>query len=285
MIPARFDYAQPTSLPQAVSVLSDAGEDAKVLAGGQSLLPLLRMRLAYPSVLVDVGCVSELRGVRDEGDHLFVGAMTTQHDLVRDPLIREHCPLVSLTAATVADPAVRHRGTIGGSLAHADPAGDLPSVAVALDMVFVTRSPREERRIAAADFFLDYLESALETDEILVGLEIPKLGPGWTYHYEKFHRTAQAWAIVGAAVAVRRADGHIAEARIGLTNMAPVPVRASSVEAAVAGAAIDDDVLRRACATADEGTSPASDLHATPEYRRHLARVLTRRALATAARA
>ncbi|WP_084961679.1 FAD binding domain-containing protein [Thermoactinospora rubra] len=277
MIPAQFDYVRASSLEEATQALA-ADEDAKVIAGGQSLLPLLRLRLAYPSTLVDIGRLPELRGVQDRGDHVFIGALTTHDEVMRDPVLAAECPLVAMGAATVADPAVRHRGTFGGSLAHADPAGDLPAVILALDGVMVTT----RREIPAAEFFVDYLESAMEPDEILTGVRIPKLGEGWGYHYEKFHRTAQAWAIVGVAAAVRRSDGAVAEARIGLTNMGPTPLRASATEAALAGAELGDAV-RQACEQAAEGTSPPSDLHGQADYRRHLAQVLTRRAVLAAA--
>jgi carbon-monoxide dehydrogenase medium subunit len=279
MIPASFDYVRPSSLSEAVTALRDAGEEGKVLAGGQSLMPLLRLRLAYPEVLVDIGGLPELHGVRDEGSSLLIGAGTTHYEVMRDPLIREHAPLLAATTSTVADPAVRHRGTFGGSLAHADPAGDLPAVAVAMDAVLVTST----REIPAGEFFSDYLTSALEPDEILVGVRLPKAYTGWGFHYEKFHRTAQAWAIVGVACLVHRSNGEVTEARVGLTNMGSTPVRASAVEAAVAGAAADRAALRAAAENASEGTSPPSDLHGSADYRRHLATVLTARALATAA--
>jgi carbon-monoxide dehydrogenase medium subunit len=282
MIPAKFDYMRPSSLDEAVHVLSNAGDDAKVIAGGQSLMPLLRLRLAYPSLLVDVGGLDELRGIRDEGDSLLIGARTTHYQLVNDPLVAEHCGLLGDAAATVADPAVRHRGTIGGSLAHGDPAGDLPAVTLALDATFTARGPDGDRDIAAADFFADYLTTALQPAEILTGIRVPKLS-GWGYHYEKFHRTAQAWAIVGVAALTKRSNGQVTEARIGLTNMGPVPVRATAAEAAAAGAEASRDALRAAGARADEGTQPPGDLHGAPDYRRHLARVLTGRALAAAA--
>jgi carbon-monoxide dehydrogenase medium subunit len=284
MIPASFDYIRPSSLDEAARALGDAGDEAKVLAGGQSLLPLLRLRLAYPTVLVDIGRLPELRGIRDEGGHVFIGAMTTHHEVVNSPVIRSECPLVALAATTVADPAVRHRGTFGGSLAHADPAGDLPSVAVALDMEFVARSSPGERVIPAGDFFLDYLESALDPGEILVGVRVPKLGQGWGFRYEKFHRTAQAWAVVGVAAAVRRSNGTVEEARVGLTNMGPTPIRAGGVEGAVRGLQITDPgSIKEAAALAPDEADPPADLHAQPDYRRHLARVLTHRALLAAA--
>jgi carbon-monoxide dehydrogenase medium subunit len=282
MIPAQFEYERPGSLSGAVQALADGGDDAKVIAGGQSLLPLLRLRLAYPSLLVDIGSLGELRGVRDDGDALVIGAMTTHYSLISDPLIRDHCGLIAAAASTVADPAVRHRGTIGGSLAHGDPAGDLPAVMAALDATLLATGPGGEREIAAADFFVDYLTTALAPGEILTAIRVPKLG-GWGYHYEKFQPTAQAWAIVGVAALVRRDNGHVAQARIGLTNMGTVPVRARAAEAAAAGAAASREALAAAAEHADEGSDPPSDLRAAADYRRHLARVLTGRALARAA--
>ncbi len=181
MIPAKFDYVRPGSVDDAVRALADGGDDAKVIAGGQSLLPLLRLRLAYPELLVDVGGLDELRGVTDAGDSLLIGSRTTHYQIVHDPLVAEHCGLLAQAASTVADPAVRHRGTLGGALAHADPAGDLPAVALALDAVMVARGPGGEREMAAGDFFVDYLTTALEPAEILTGIRVPKLGPGWGY--------------------------------------------------------------------------------------------------------
>ena len=283
MIPAKFDYVRPSSLDEAVSALAGGGEDAKVIAGGQSLLPLLRLRLAYPELLVDVGGLDELRGVTDAGDALVIGARTTHYQLVHDPLVAEHCGLLAEATETVADPAVRHRGTLGGALAHGDPAGDLPAVVLALDATLAARGPGGEREIQAADFFVDYLTTSLQPDEILTAVRIPKLGPGWGYRYEKFHRTAQSWATVGVAALARRDNGSVAEARIGLTNMGTVPVRARAAEDAVAGAEASRGALRAAADRADEGTQPPADLHGAADYRRHLARVLTGRALAGAA--
>ncbi len=283
MIPAKFEYVRPSSLDDAISALAGGGEDAKVIAGGQSLLPLLRLRLAYPDLLVDIGGLDDLRGVTDAGDHLLIGARTTHYQVVHDPLIAQYCGLLAQAAATVADPAVRHRGTLGGSLAHADPAGDLPAVILALDATLIAHGPAGEREIAAGDFFVDYLTSVLGPGEILTGIRVPKLGTDWGYRYEKFHRTAQAWATVGVAALVRRSNGHVAEARVGLTNMGSVPIRATAVELAAAGAQASSEALRAAAASAAEGTQPPADLHGAPDYRRHLARVLTGRALEAAA--
>ena len=282
MIPAKFDYTRPSTLDEAVGALASGGEEAKVIAGGQSLLPLLRLRFAYPSILVDVGRIEALRGVRDLGDSLEIGAMTTHYELTRDPLIAEHCGLLAQAAGTIADPAVRHRGTIGGALAHADPAGDLPAVITALDAEIVAAGPGGSRSIAPGDFFSDYLTTTLAPGEILTAVRVPKLA-GWGYRYEKFHVTAQAWAIVGVAAVARRVNGSVAEARVGLTNMGSVPVRAHAVEAAAAGADATSAALAAAAAHADDGTTPPSDLRGASDYRRHLSRVLTARALAAAA--
>jgi aerobic carbon-monoxide dehydrogenase medium subunit len=284
MIPAKFDYVRASSLSHAAAALA-GGDDTKVIAGGQSLLPLLRLRMAYPDLLVDIGGLAELRGVADTGDALEIGALTTHYMLTRDSLIAEHCGLIAAAAATVADPAVRHRGTLGGSLSHADPAGDLPAVVLALDATLLATGPDGERSIPAADFFVDYLTTALRPDEILTAVRVPKLGPDWGYKYEKFQVTAQDWATVGVAALARRSDGHVAEARIGLTNMGSVPVRGFAVEAAAAGAEATRAALTAAAVHADEGTSPPDDLRAKADYRRHLARVLTGRALAAAAKA
>ena len=283
MIPGKFDYVRPDTVDGAVRALAEAGDEAKVIAGGQSLLPLLRLRLAYPDLLVDLGGIDELAGVTDAGDQLLIGARTTHYQVVHDPLIAEHCGLLAQATATVADPAVRHRGTLGGSLAHADPAGDLPAVALALEATFIAQGPEGEREIAAPDFFVDYLTSALAPGEILTAIRVPKLGPEWGFHYEKFHRTAQAWATVGVAALARRSNGTVAEARIGLTNMASVPLRATAAEHAAAGAAATRTALEAAAESAAEGTEPPGDLHGAPDYRRHLARVLTGRALSAAA--
>lgn len=283
MIPAQFDYVRPSSLDEAVAALAQGGEDAKVLAGGQSLLPLLRLRLSYPEIVVDLGKLDGLRGVRDDGDAIVIGAMTTHHDVIRDPLVREHAGILAKATETVADPAVRHRGTFGGSLAHADPAGDLPAVALALDVQLVVQGPGGRRTIYASEFFVDYLQTTLAPDEILVEVRIPKLAGQWGYSYEKFHRVAQAWAIVGVAAAVRRENGSIAEARIGLTNMGPIPVRAHATEQALVGAAVTDQAVRAAAAHAADEANPPSDLNGQADYRRHLATVLTRRAVLAAA--
>ena len=282
MIPAQFDYVAPDSIGGAIAALAE-DEDAKVLAGGQSLIPVLRLRLSYPTVLVDLRKVDGLRGVREEGDSLVIGAMTRHSDVIDDPLVLRHASLVAAATRTVADPAVRHRGTFGGALAHADPAGDLAAVAVALDAQLVAEGPGGRRSIPAQEFFQDYLQTSLSPDELLVEVRIPKLEGTWGVHYEKFNRVAQAWAIVGAAVAVRRDNGSIAEARVGLTNMGSTPVRATAVEQALRGVPAESGAVAEAAAHAADGTTPPEDLGGRADYRRHLAEVLTRRALTKAA--
>jgi len=282
MIPASLDYVAPTSIADALSALANGGDEAKVIAGGQSLMPVLRLRLAYPTTLVDLRNVADLRGVREDNGDLVIGAMTRHCDVITDGLIAQHAPLIAAATKTVADPAIRHRGTFGGALSHADPAGDLPAVTLALDATFVVEGPGGRRTVPASEFFVDYLQSALAPDELLVEVRVPKL-TGWGVHYEKFQRVAQAWAIVGVAAAVRMEGGRIAEARVGLTNMGPTPVRASAVEAALAGAATDAGAVGAATAATAEGTRPPSDLGGAADYRQHLAQVLARRAVLAAA--
>jgi carbon-monoxide dehydrogenase medium subunit len=281
MIPAAFDYVAPTTVDDAVRALAEAGEDAKVIAGGQSLLPVLRMRLAAPSKLIDLGRIAELRGVREDGDMLVIGAMTTHYDVQRDHLVREHAMLLAMATDTVADPQVRHRGTFGGSLAHADPAGDLLAPALAMDAEMVVSGMDGRRTVPAAEFFVDYFTTALRPGEILVEVRVPKY-TGWSAHYEKFNRVAQAWSMVAVAAAIRTEGGSIAEARVGLTNMASVPVRARGVEEALVGQPATPEVIRSAAEHAAEGTSPTADGNADAEYRQHLARVLTGRAVSAA---
>ena len=283
MIPAEFSYLRPASVDEAVSALSERADDAKILAGGQSLIPLIRMRLAYPELLVDVGRIDEMRGVRDDGNRLVIGAATTHDQVLRDPLVRTHCPVIAEVTATVADPAVRHRGTFGGSIAHADPAGDLPALALALDATMEIAGPGGRRTVGADEFFVDYLQSAVGPDEVLVSVSVPKLGDGWGHRYEKFQSVAQAWALVGALAMVHRANGSIDEARVGLVNMGPTPVRARLVEQGLTGGDATVEALAAAADQAPAGTSPTSDPHASADFRTHLARVLTRRAVIAAA--
>jgi carbon-monoxide dehydrogenase medium subunit len=242
----------------------------------------MRLRLAAPELVVDLTRIPELRGVREDGDALVVGAMTTHSDVLTDPLLARYGQLLVQATETVADRQVRLRGTFGGALAHADPAGDLPAVALALDAEFVLAGPSGRRTMPATEFFVDYLTTALEEGELLVEIRLPKLGEDWGVRYEKFNRVAQAWSIVAVAAAVRREGGRIAEARIGLTNMGSTPLRATATEQALLGADVSLEAVTAAAALAADGTSPSSDLNAQADYRQHLARVLTRRALAAA---
>jgi aerobic carbon-monoxide dehydrogenase medium subunit len=279
VIPAKFDYEVAESVEHASELLGSR-EEAKLLAGGHSLLPLMRLRLARPELLVDVGRLSDLSYVRDAGEALAIGALTRHHDVERDPLLQEHCPIVCYAAGLVGDPQVRHRGTIGGSAAHGDPASDLPTVLLALDAELVARGPEGERTISAADFFTGFLETALGPQEVLTEIRVPKLGTWKGWSYVKFNRRAQDWATVGVAAVTRREDGKVEEAAIGLTNMGATPLRARTAEQALAGASVDD--VGAAAASAADGTSPPSDPNGSAEYRQHLARVLTRRALGEA---
>ena len=271
MIPAEFRYLFPSSVDEAVRMLAEEGEDAKVIAGGQSLVPVLRMRLAAPTALIDIGGLTELTGVRDDGDSLLIGAMTTHYEVQRDHLIHDHALLLKLVTDTVADPQIRHRGTFGGSLCHADPAGDLLAPALALDAVMVIAGPGGRREVPAAEFFVDYFTTALAADEILVDVRVPKYS-GWGAHYEKLNRVAQAWSIVAVAAAVQVNDGTIAAARVGLTNVGSGPVRAVDVEEALVGQPASAEVISSAALRASAGDS----------YKDNLARVLTGRALTAA---
>lgn len=283
MIPPQFSYLRPRTVDEAVAALG-THDDAKLLAGGQSLLPVLRLRLAAPEVVIDLGRTAGMRGVREQGDTIVIGAMTTHYEVMHSSLVRRHCGLLAEATATVADPQVRHRGTLGGALAHADPAGDLPAVALALDATLVITGPAGQRSVPAAGFFQDYMQTALDAHEVLTEIRLPKLDAGWGYRYEKFHRVAQAWAIVAVAALVHRSGGQIAEARVGLTNMGTTPLRAAATEAALTGAAATADAVGDAAALAADGTKPASDLSGRSDYRQHLARVLTTQAVMAAAR-
>jgi carbon-monoxide dehydrogenase medium subunit len=275
MIPAPFDYEVADSVEHAVELLG-SHDDAKLLAGGHSLIPLLRLRFARPALLVDVGRLDALRYVRDDGDRLAVGALTRHHDLQTDPLIQEHCPLVSHTAGLIGDPQVRHRGTIGGSIAHGDPASDLPTVVTALEAELVVHGPDGERTVPVADFFRGVFDTALGPNDVLTEIRVPKLGhAGWSY--VKFSRRAQDWATVGVAAVVRRSDGSIDEAAVALTNMGATPVRATKVEDALRTGGTD--AVETAAESAAEGTDPPSDTSGSAEYRRELAKVLVRRAV------
>ncbi len=282
MIPSKFDYVKPTSVADAVAALEQGGDDAKILGGGQSLIPVLRLRLAAPSLLIDLGGIAELRGIREDGDRIAIGAMTVYHDIVRDDLVEQHVRLLAQATETVADNQVRHRGTLGGALAHADPAGDLGAVAVALDAELVIAGASGTRTVTASDFFVDYFTTAIGEGEILTEVRFPKY-TGWGSHYEKFNRTAQSWSMCAVAAAIKVDGGSISEARVGLTNMGTTPIRARGVEQALVGQPATADAVRAAAEHAAEGTAAPSDADAAADYREHLAKVLTGRAVLAAA--
>ena len=268
MIPVAFDYVRAGSADEAVSLLTEHGDEAKLLAGGHSLLPLMKLRLAVPSVLVDIGRLTDLSYIREDGDTVAIGALTTHHAIETSAVLQEHLPLLAHATSKVGDPQVRHRGTLGGALSHGDPAADHPAILLALGGEMVIRGPGGERRVAADDFFTGFLETALAPDELLTEVRIPKAtGAGWSF--QKFNRRAQDWAIVGVAAV------HNGRTGIGLVNMDTKPTRATAAEQAMAGGASPAD----AAAVAHEGTNPPGDLNGTVEYREHMARVLVRRAL------
>jgi carbon-monoxide dehydrogenase medium subunit len=282
VIPAAFDYAAPSSIPETISLLQEHGDEAKILAGGHSLLPLMKLRLAAPGILIDLGRIRDLAYIRDENDHVAIGPMTTHYMLESSDFLRQRLPLLSTAASTVGDMQVRNRGTIGGSLAHADPASDLPTIVTALRGEIVATGPGGERTIAARDFFQDIWTSALEPDEVVTEIRIP-YGPAPTsYAYEKFRQRASDWAIVGVAVSLDRQNGTIDRASVVLTNVGTTPVTATAVEEALAGQSANAETIQRAADLASEGLDPSPELKASPDYKRHLARVLTRRALTTA---
>ena len=273
MIPAPFDYEVAESAEHAIALLGER-EDAKLLAGGHSLLPAMKLRLARPSVLVDIGRLAELSYVRDEGEYVAIGALTRHGDVHHDPLLQEHCPVVSFAAGTIGDPQVRHRGTIGGTLAYGDPASDLPAVMLALDAEFVVRGQGGERMVPASEFFTGVFQTAIASAEMLVEVRVPKrAAAGWSY--TKMTRRAQDWATVAVAAIVERTNGSVRRASIGLTNMGATPLRASAAEDALAGGA----TIAEAAALIPDGTDPSTDYAASADFRRHLAKVLGRRAL------
>ncbi len=278
MIPAQFEYTRPSSLDEAIGALAEGGEDAKLLAGGHSLLPLMKLRLAVPTLLVDLQAVPGLHGIARENGSFRLGAMTTHAEL-------EHAPelgLLSKVAATIADPQVRHRGTLGGSLAHGDPASDELAVMLATEASMTLQGAGgAQRTVPAGEFFVDYLTTAVEPGEVMTEIRMPALD-GYGFGYQKFNRRQEDWAMAAVCAAVSVQDGVVADVRVGLTHMASTPLRARAVEDALRGQPLTRESIAAAAAHADEGTDPPGDLNATPEYKRHLARVLCRRALAEA---
>ena len=280
MIPNEFDYVVAGSVDEAIGLLAEGGPDAKLLAGGHSLLPLMKLRFAHPSLLVDIGRISELRGVETGDDSFRIGALTRHADLQ----VRDDMGLIATAAKQIADQQVRNRGTIGGSLANGDSAADLPGVLLALEGSVTVRSAGGERVIEAQDMFEGYLSTAVMPGEVITEVRVPAL-TGYGYGYEKFNRRSEDWAMVGVSALVKASDGVCEDVRIGLTHMAATPLRAGAAEDALRGKPLDADNIAAAAQLAAEGTSPLGDLNASPEYKRHLARVLTRRALTTASAA
>ena len=277
MYPMPFDYEVAESVDHAIDLLGEHGDESKLIAGGHSLIPLMRLRLAAPTVLIDLDRLEDLLYVREEEDHLAIGALTRHRQVLNNPLVQEHCGILSFTAGLLGDPSVQHRGIIGGALAHGDPSGDLPNVVATLGAELDIKGPDGERTVRAADFFQDYFVTDLDEQEVVTEVRVPKLGPNTGWSYKKFSRRSQDWAIVGVAAVVEKSNGSIDSARVGLTSMGPTPVRAGAVEEALAGAS--PDAVAEAAGAADEGTEPASDDAASAEFRRHLARVWTRRAV------
>ncbi|MBI3971880.1 MAG: xanthine dehydrogenase family protein subunit M [Chloroflexi bacterium] len=280
MYPAPFRYHAPRSLDEAIRLLAEHGDEAKILAGGHSLLPAMRLRLAQPKVLVDIGRVPDLSGIRLDGGTLVIGAMTTHREIERSSAVKERCPLLAEVAPHIGDVQVRHRGTIGGSLAHADPASDWPAAILALDAGLKVIGPNGERTIPARDFFVDVLTTALAPDEVLAEIRIPR--PGRAGAYEKARNRASGFAVVGVAVAAEQQDGKVASIGIGITGAAGRPARAEAAEQVLLGRPASPDTLSEAAAQAAVGLDCTPDLHASAEYRRHLVQILTRRALSRA---
>ena len=277
MIPAAFEYERAESIVHALDLLAH-NEDAKLLAGGHSLLPLMKLRLARPSMLVDIGRLHDLSYIREDGDAVAVGALTRHHDVEHSDVLKQHCPILAHAAGEIGDPQVRHVGTIGGSVAHGDPASDLPGVLLTLDAQFVVRGPEGSRTLAASDFFTGFFETALSPGEMVTEIRVPKLAAGTGWSYQKFHRRAQDWAVVGVAAVLQRSNGSVSNPAVGLVNMGDRPLRAGTVEEALAGGTDPGS----ASAGAAEGTNPPTDSFGSAEYRRELAKVLARRAVVEA---
>ncbi|HEY1523959.1 MAG TPA: xanthine dehydrogenase family protein subunit M [Solirubrobacteraceae bacterium] len=278
MIPAEFDYAAPDTLDEAIRLLGEGGEDAKLLAGGHSLLPLMKLRLATPSLLIDLRRVPGLGGVERQNGSWRIGAMTPHATLERSPDLG----ILARAAGTIADPQVRNRGTIGGSLAHGDPASDLPAVLMIAQGSVTLRGPGGERTVDSSEFFQDYLETAVAADEVLTEVQLPALD-GFGFGYQKFNRRSEDWAMVAVCAVVKNTDGGAQDVRVGLTNMGSTPLRAGAVEEALRGQPLNAESIAQAAEQAAEGTDPPADLNASAEYKQHLARVLCKRALQEAA--
>jgi len=283
VIPPPFEYHAPHSVGDALALLSTLGDDAKLLAGGHSLLPMMKLRFAQPSALIDLNRIPELRGIGEERGLIRIGAMTTENELIASKMLQDRVPLLPEAAHVIADPQVRNRGTIGGDIAHGDPANDHPALAMALDATFVLQGPNGERRVQAADFFLGPYMTALAADEILTAILVAPFAPGTGWAYQKLKRKTGDWATAGAAIVLRMQSGVVAEIRIGLTNVAPTALRARDAEHALSGQPLTDAVLDRAAEAIRQVCDPAEDLRGDAEYKTAMAAEMTRRAIRAAA--
>jgi carbon-monoxide dehydrogenase medium subunit len=279
MIPAAFDYHAPRTLADAVRLLGELGPEARLLAGGHSLLPMMKLRFAQPAHLVDLNRIDALRGIREEGDTIVIGAMTVENDLIASPLLQRRLPLLPEAARQIGDPQVRNRGTIGGDLAHGDPANDHPALAIALDATLVLAGAGGSRTVAAADFFLGPFATALAEGEILTEVRVPAFAPRTGHAYEKLKRKTGDWATAAAAVVLRLDGGTVSAVRIALTNVAPTPLRAASAEAALLGKAPDEAAIGAAAQAAAAVCDPAEDLRGDRAYKTAMAGEMVRRAL------
>ena len=286
MIPSNFEYFAPTTIEEALKLIDRRGDDCKILSGGQSLIPVLKLRLAAPAAIIDIGRVKELKMIKIDGDTIRIGAGVTHAEIAANAQLKQHCPLLGLTAAQIGDQQVRNRGTIGGSLTHADPAADWPATILALGAEIVARSSSGERVVKASDFFVDIMTSAVEPKEIVTEIRVPKPAQPNRGVYLKVPQSASGFAVVGVAAQLRIANGKCEDVGIGVTGLAPKPFRAASVEAALRGQTIDEATVSAAAAKADtEAADAMEDIHASGDFRRHLARVYARRAVQAAARA
>ncbi|MGL1834926.1 FAD binding domain-containing protein [Rhodocyclaceae bacterium SMB388] len=283
MIPPSFDYHAPGSIGEAVGLLAQLGDEAKILAGGHSLLPMMKLRFAEPATLIDLNRIAALRGVTEEGGRIRIGAMTTENQLIASQLLRDRLPLLPEAARQIADPQVRNRGTIGGDIAHGDPANDHPAIAMALDAVFVLTGPNGERQVPATEFFLGTYFTALEADEILTAILVEPFAPNTGYAYSKLKRKTGDWATAAAAVVLRMDGDRVSQLRIGLTNVAPTALRATDAEQFLTGKTLDDATLDHAVALVRGIADPAVDLRGDEEYKTAMAGEMTRRALRQAA--
>ena len=285
MFPESFEYVSPATVAEAAQFLQQHPDDARILAGGQSLIPILKLRLAAPRFVVDIGRIQELKAIREDGGNLEIGSLARHVEIERSPIVAQHCPLLAETAAEIGDVQVRNRGTIGGSLAHADPAGDFPAAILALGATLVAESAAGTREIGAEDFFVDIMTSALEPDEILTSIRVPQAGPRAGAAYVKFHQQASGFAVVGvASIVILNRQGRVADSRVAITGVDSKPYRARQVEESLRGTAASSRDIASAAAFAAQGIEPLSDLHASSQYRADLAAVFTRRSLKKAAR-